>query len=152
MRNKKDDHQLVLEFSSPEELAERARRAKEIAEWLNAPSPPPPPPLPPLPGWETVIPNKTCCKILRSHRDQEDIGKVVVIREVDHGSRSVWASFDEPAVYRENLRGRWVCEWNPLCARRVYSMTDLEILSEPWVEKPPIRKPNTHHSKYNRWR
>lgn len=131
------DGQLSLEFRSPEELAESARCAKEMAEWLNTPSPPPPPPLPPLPGWDNVVPGQTVCEIVRS-RLSEDIGKVVVIRKVT-GNQSVWASAaDEPAVYRKNTKGRWVCEWDPMSAQRPFSMGELRILPAPWAPKPPV--------------
>jgi len=136
---RKSDCQLALEFRSPEELAESARHAKEMAEWLNTPSPPPPPPLPPLPGWENIRCHQTRCKIVRS-RFADEIGKAVVIREVSHGTHSVWVSDDEPAVERQNTKGRWVCQWDPLSARRPVSMEELEILPEPWVQKPPIRR------------
>lgn len=134
---KKAEGQLSLEFASPEEIAERGRKAREMIEWLNAPSPPPPPPLPPLPGWECVVPGQTRCEIVSSHIPDE-IGKVVVIRKVNHDNRSVWASRDEPAVYRKNIKKNWVCEWDPLSAQTPLSMEDLRILPEPWVRKPPI--------------
>jgi hypothetical protein len=134
----KEFGQFVLDFRSPEDIAEQEEAAKRRTEWLNTPSPPPPPPLPPLPGWENAIPGRTRCEIVRS-QFPADVGKVVVIRRRNGDHRSVWVSDDEPAVHRKNTKGRWVCQWDPLSAQRPMSMEDLRILPDPWVPRPPIR-------------
>ena len=129
--------QFALEFRSPEEIVEQQRRAKEMADWLAEPSPPPPLPLPPLPEWKRAVPDQTRCEIVRGDGSRKRPGKVVVIRKIDHADHRVWVSDDEPAVYRKNMKGRWVTQWDPMCAQRPMAMEDLRILPEPWVRKPP---------------
>lgn len=129
--------QFTLEFRSHEEIADAQRAAKAIADWLNEPSRPPPPPLQPLPEWQGVVPNQTRCRIVQGDGRRNSPGKVVVIREVDHGRHSVWVSDDEPVTYRKNRNGNWVSDWDPMSARRSMAMEDLEILPEPWVRNPP---------------
>ena len=129
--------QFALEFRSPEEIVEQQRRAKEMADWLAEPSPPPPAPLPPLPEWRGVVPDCTRCEIVRSDKSRNALGKVVVVRKIDHADHSVWVSDDEPVVYRKNAKGRWVTHRGPMCAQRPMAMEDLKILPDPWVRNPP---------------
>jgi hypothetical protein len=139
MRRKPTPGQFTLEFRTQEEILEQQHQAKKIAEWLNEPSPPPRPPLPPLPEWIGVVPDTTRCEIVRGHGERDALGKVVVIRKVDHGAHRVWVSDDEPVSNRKNAKGRWVTDWDPMCAQRPMAMEDLKILPEPWVKVAPPR-------------
>jgi len=129
--------QLSLEFRSPEQLAEERRWSREVEQYLNAPPALPKPALAPHPGWENVIAGKTRCKIMKSNV-KSDIGKVVVVRRVNEDRRTVWVSDDEPAVYRKNTKGRWICQWDPMCVQQPFNLDDLRILPKPWVKPPPI--------------
>lgn len=70
------------------------------------------------------------CVIMEVHHIcfSRDIGKVIVVAKICHGSRQVWAYEDKPITYRINRRGQKVVYSDPKCIQSIYGMDSLRIL------------------------